>query len=82
MKLKLGYNCTRVHIKCGDIAQLGEHLLCTQGVVSSILIVSTILLKFLYSSAYMRSANLLPSGGEQAVSIANILEKVIACMGL
>ena len=28
--------------KCGGVAQLGEHLLCKQGVDSSILFISTI----------------------------------------
>ena len=36
------FNVEKTRIKYGGVAQLGEHLPCTQGVRSSILLISTI----------------------------------------
>ena len=39
--LEKGYMKNLRSLKCGGVAQLGEHLLCKQGVRSSILLIST-----------------------------------------
>ena len=67
----------------GGIAQLGEHLLCKQGVVGSIPSASTIPQRQVFSFEYFALANepVRATEGMSRLSIFNNLEEVVMDIG-
>ena len=44
------FEISNSRVACGDVAQLGEHLICIQGVAGSIPVISTTFTELLYAA--------------------------------